>query len=201
MSVIKNTRFIKSSTKLESCPKPLYPEYAFLGRSNVGKSSLLNMLVNNKKFARISSTPGKTSLINHFLINNEWYLVDLPGYGYAKTSKVNRENSLRMITDYLINRKNLICLFILLDCRHEPQSIDMEFMEWTALNKIPFVICFTKTDKLSIPKLNKRIDYYKKTLLKSWESLPDIFFTSSEKKTGREEILSFIIDTNKAVNI
>lgn len=193
--------FIKSSTKLESCPKPVYPEYAFLGRSNVGKSSLLNMLAARKKFARTSGTPGKTLLINHFLINNEWYLVDLPGYGYARTSKEKRENSIKLITDYMINRKNLVCLFMLLDCRHEPQSMDMEFMEWAAFNKIPFVICFTKTDKLSAQKLTKNIDSYKKILLKRWESLPDIFITSSEKKTGRDEILSFIIETNRIVNI
>jgi GTP-binding protein len=127
--------------------------------------------------------------------------VDLPGYGFARTSKENRENSLKLITDYIINRKNLICLFILLDCRHEPQSIDMEIMEWAAFSKIPFVICFTKTDKLSVQKLTKNIDNYKKMLLKRWESLPDIFITSSAKKTGRDEILSFIIETNKVVNI
>lgn len=201
MTVIKQTRFIKSSTSPEDCPKPLYPEYAFLGRSNVGKSSLLNMLAGRKNFARISNTPGKTLLINHYLINDEWYLVDLPGYGYSKISKKTRKDILQMISSYLLERKNLFCLFLLLDCRHEPQSIDLEFIEWVGGYKIPFVICFTKTDKISSSELHKNTDHYKKILLQTWESLPRIFLTSSAIRKGREEILDFITETNKAVNI
>ncbi len=201
MTVIKQTRFIKSSTSAEACPKPLYPEYAFLGRSNVGKSSLLNMLVNRKNFARISNTPGKTLLINHFMINDEWYLVDLPCYGYSRTSKKTRNNIVQLINGYLLKRKNLFCLFLLLDCRHEPQSIDLEIIEWIGAHKIPFVICFTKTDKLSSLKLHKNIDNYKRVLMQTWESLPPVFLTSSLKRLGREEILSFISKTNSTVNI
>ncbi len=201
MSVIKQIQFIKSSTKPESCPKPVYPEYAFLGRSNVGKSSLINMIVNKKKFARTSQTPGKTLLINHFLINDEWYLVDLPGYGYSKTSKKTRQAVKELISGYLLKRNNLYCLFLLLDCRHEPQHIDLEFIEWIAVSQIPFVICFTKTDKVSSAMLHRNIENYKETLLQTWESLPRIFMTSSVKGTGREEMLNFIVDTNRSVSI
>lgn len=201
MCIIKQARFIKSSTNTMSCPAPVYPEYAFLGRSNVGKSSLLNMLVNIKNFARTSGTPGKTVLINHYLVNDQWYLVDLPGYGYSKTSKKTRQDILNILSSYLLKRDNLSCLFLLLDCRHEPQDIDLEFIDRIGNYKIPFVICFTKTDKLSTIKLKKNIDFYKNTLLQTWESLPRIFLTSSLKRTGRDEILDFISDTNKTIDI
>jgi len=201
MKNIEKSIFIKSSNTLESCPKPVYPEYAFIGRSNVGKSSLLNMLTNIRNLAKTSSTPGKTKLINHFLINNEWYMVDLPGYGYVEKAKRKKKDTLLLITDYILNRKNLICLFILLDCRHDPQIIDLEFIKWIGINKVPFVLCFTKADKISKSLLDKRMQNYKKILLKSWQTLPEIFITSSVKKTGREEILNFILDANSTVNI
>ncbi len=201
MKNIEKSLFIKSSSTLESCPKPVYPEYAFIGRSNVGKSSLLNMLTNIRNMAKTSSTPGKTQLINHFLINNEWYMVDLPGYGYIEKAKRKKDDILILITDYILNRKNLICLFILLDCRHDPQNIDLEFIKWAGVNKIPFVLCFTKADKILVSLLDKRMQNYKKVLLKSWQTLPEIFITSSVNKTGREEILNFILDTNSTVNI
>jgi GTP-binding protein len=201
MQNIKKSKFIKSSSTLESCPGPVYPEYAFIGRSNVGKSSLLNMLTNIRNLAKTSGTPGKTKLINHFLINDEWYMVDLPGYGYMETGKRKIKDIIILITDYILNRENLICLFILLDCRHDPQIIDLEFIKWIGINKIPFVLCFTKADKISTLLLDKRINNYKKLLLKSWQTLPEIFITSSVNKTGREEILNFILNTNKSVNI
>ena len=160
MKNIGKSIFIKSSNTLESCPKPVYPEYAFIGRSNVGKSSLLNMLTNIRNLAKTSSTPGKTQLINHFLINNEWYMVDLPGYGYMEKTKRKKEDILILVTDYILNRKNLICLFILIDCRHDPQYIDLEFIKWTGINKIPFVLCFTKADKISTSMLDKRLIFY-----------------------------------------
>ncbi len=201
MKNIEKTRFIKSSTNLESCPSPVYPEYAFIGRSNVGKSSLLNMLANIKNLAKTSGAPGKTRLINHFLINNEWYMVDLPGYGYIKTARKDKNDILKLITSYILNRKNLVCIFILIDCRHDPQVLDLDFIKWTGINKIPFVLCFTKADKISASVLEKRMENYKKKLLESWQTLPHIFITSSAKKTGREEIIKFILDTNSTVNI
>jgi GTP-binding protein len=201
MQNIKKSKFIKSSSTLESCPGPVYPEYAFIGRSNVGKSSLLNMLTNIRNLAKTSGTPGKTKLINHFLINDEWYMVDLPGYGYMETGKRKIKDIIILITDYILNRENLICLFILLDCRHDPQIIDLEFIKWIGINGIPFVLCFTKADKISKSQLDKRIKNYKKILLDSWQTLPEIFITSSVNKTGREEILNFILNTNSSVNI
>ncbi len=201
MKIIKKIRFIKSSPDPGSCPEPAYPEYAFVGRSNVGKSSLLNMLTGRKNMAKTSGTPGKTQLINHFLVNNEWYLVDLPGYGYMKTPRKSREKIMALIAGYILTRKNLFCLFILIDCRHEPQTIDLEFIKWIGINKIPFVLCFTKTDKISTFVLEKKLANYKKILLKSWQTLPEIFITSSFKKTGREEILNFIVSTNSNVEI
>ena len=201
MKVIKKIRFVKSSKNPGTCPVPDYPEYAFTGRSNVGKSSLLNMLAGSRNLAKTSGTPGKTLLINHFLINNEWYLVDLPGYGYMKTSKKNKEKILALVTSYILTRKNLVCLFILIDCRHEPQLIDLEFIKWAGINKIPFVLCFTKTDKLSTSVLDKKVTDYRKLLLKSWQTLPEIFITSSLRKTGREEILNFIVNANSTVDI
>jgi GTP-binding protein len=201
MNVIKKIRFIKSSPDPESCPESVYPEYAFVGRSNVGKSSLLNMLAGRKNLAKTSGTPGKTKMINHFLINNEWYLVDLPGYGYMKTPQKTREKIMAIIAGYIMKRKSLACLFILIDCRHEPQIIDLQFIEWAGINKIPFVLCFTKTDKISINVLEKKLENYKSILSKSWQVLPKIFVTSSQKKTGRDEILNFIVSTNSNVEI
>ena len=190
--VIKKTQFLKSSSSIESCPMHGSPEFAFVGRSNVGKSSLINMLVGKKKLAKTSSTPGKTKLINHFLINEEWCLVDLPGYGFAKTSKKTRHELLTLIFDYLQRRQNLQCLFVLIDCRHHPQENDLSFLEWVGIHQIPFVICFTKSDKLSKQKLATNIHSYRQELLNYWEYLPEVFVTSSVNKTGRDEILGFI---------
>lgn len=193
---IKTTKFIISNTNYKKCPDPTIVEYAFIGRSNVGKSSLINAIANNKNLAKTSSTPGKTQLINHFLINNNWYLVDLPGYGYARTSKEKRVKFHKMISDYLLNRQNLICLFVLIDSRHNPQEIDQEFMQWLSEKKIPFVIVFTKTDKLGKNILSKNIQSYKSEMLKKWEELPHIFITSAAKKTGLEEIKNYITQLN-----
>ena len=193
---IKTAEFTISNTNYKNCPDPKLPEYAFIGRSNVGKSSLINSLANNKKLAKISGTPGKTQLINHFLINEEWYMVDLPGYGYAKTSKHKRSQFHDMITNYLKNRLNLMCLFVLIDSRHFPQKIDQEFMQWLAKNLIPFVIIFTKCDKLGKIKLSKNIETYKNYMLNEWQSLPQTFITSSEKKIGLDEVLNFIKELN-----
>ncbi len=180
---IKNAEFIISNTNYKSCPTPQIPEYAFIGRSNVGKSSLINALANNNKLAKTSATPGKTQLINHFLINNTWYLVDLPGYGFAKTSKTKRANFEEMISQYLIYRTNLVCLFVLIDSRHNPQLIDQEFMQWLATQKIAFAIVFTKGDKLGKNSLYNNIEEYKNEMLKTWEVTPKIFITSAKKKT------------------
>ena len=189
---IHNAGFVISNTDYKKCPSSNLPEYAFIGRSNVGKSSLINSLAKQKKLAKISSKPGKTQLINHFLINNNWYLVDLPGYGYAKTSKTKREEFQKMISEYLINRENLLCLFLLLDPRHKPQKIDKDFMTWLGLNSIPFTIIFTKADKLSSAEIDKNIKLYQEELLKDWSSLPEIFITSAKKKSGNNLILNFI---------
>jgi GTP-binding protein len=193
----KEVKFIKSSPDLSSCPDTLLPEYAFVGRSNVGKSSLINYLAGIKKLAKTSGNPGLTRLINHFLVDETWYLVDLPGYGYAKLGKVERSKFDKLIKDYLQKRKSLVCLFQLIDCRHKPQKNDIEFMTWLGENGVPFVICFTKTDKLTPVQLNKAVDFYKKILLKQWESLPQIFLTSVTNGQGRDEILGFIEETNK----
>jgi len=195
--IIKSAVFVKSAPSLRISPNHNMPEYAFIGRSNVGKSSLINFITGIKGLAKTSSTPGKTQLINYFLLNNSWYLVDLPGLGYAKTSKVNREKFENIIADYLCNRKELLSTFLLIDIRHAPQKIDVEFMEWMAEKSLPFVIVFTKIDKLTKAELNKNLTYYKNELLKSWEELPDIFLTSSEKNIGKDEIISFIEKTNK----
>lgn len=189
---IKEAVFVKSSSNVRDCPPGDKPEFAFVGRSNVGKSSLLNMITGIKKLAKTSSTPGKTQLINHFLINNKWYLTDLPGYGYARISKKHREGFLEMIHEYLLKRESLYCLFVLLDCRVEPQKIDMDFIEWLGVKGIPFVLCFTKTDKITNNKLTGSIEKYKKTLLKTWETLPETFITSAKTKEGKEEIIDFI---------
>ena len=198
--IVKQASFVISNTDYKKCPEDEKAEYAFIGRSNVGKSSLINALTNNKSLAKTSGKPGKTQLINHFLINKEWYMVDLPGYGYAKTSKSNRAIFHKMISDYLINRKNLISLFVLIDSRHELQNIDSDFMQWLAENEIPFSIIFTKTDKLSKTKLSKNIKAFKQNMLVNWSELPNIFSTSAIKKDGLEEVLSYINKLNLEFN-
>ncbi len=197
---IKSAEFIISNAVVGKCPDTNNPEYAFIGRSNVGKSSLINMLTGRNKLAKTSATPGKTMLINHFLINNEWYLVDLPGYGYAKRSKKDKDKLEVMISSYILKREQMINLFLLIDCRHEPQKIDLEFMEWLGENGVPFSIVFTKADKLGGGKLKQNISHYLKELKKQWEELPPYFITSSENKTGRQEILDYIEQINKEVN-
>ena len=194
---IKQAEFIISSTDVNKCPATEKPEYAFIGRSNVGKSSLINMLTNRKGLAKISGKPGKTQLINHFLINTNWYLVDLPGYGYASVSKGKRIEFAKFINQYLRKRENLMCLFVLLDSRHKPQKIDMEFMQWLGENNIPFVMCFTKQDKLSKLESAKNLAHYKKEMKQIWQELPPIFLTSSSSKKGKDEVLQFIDKTNK----
>ena len=196
---IKDACFIISNSDISKCPTDGKPEYAFIGRSNVGKSSLINTLTNRKNLALTSAQPGKTILINHFLINNEWYLVDLPGYGYARRGKEERERLSEIIHNYVLNRKELICLFLLIDCRHDPKKIDLDFIQFLGENGIPFSIIFTKTDKLGKNKLSEQINKYKNTLLEDWEELPIIFLSSSLQKTGREEILSYIEKVNKAL--
>jgi GTP-binding protein len=193
----KEVKFIKSSPDLKSCPETSFPEYAFVGRSNVGKSSLINYLAGIKKLAKTSGNPGLTRLINHFLVDETWYLVDLPGYGYARLGKAERSKFDKLIKDYLDKRESLVCLFQLIDCRHKPQKNDLEFLSWLGENGVPFVLCFTKTDKLTNVQLNKAVDFYKQVLLKEWESLPQIFLTSVTNEKGREEILGFIHETNK----
>ena len=193
---INTANFICSNTDWRKCPKENMPEYAFIGRSNVGKSSLINALTNSKKLAKISGKPGKTQLINHFLINEKFYFADLPGYGYAKISKKIREEFQSFTLKYLKNRENLVCLFLLIDLRVSPQKIDLEFMEFCALKKIPFVICFTKSDKLKKTEIVENTKQYKDYLLKKWESIPINFTTSSAKKTGLQEIMSFIDENN-----
>lgn len=197
--IIKSAEFVISNTDVNKCPASTLPEYAFIGRSNVGKSSLINMLSQRKGLAMTSQKPGKTQLINHFLINNEWHLVDLPGYGFARVGQSNRERLKSIIEDYILEREQLTNLFILLDCRHEPQKIDLEFIEWAGENGVPFALVFTKADKLSKGKLASNIETYKQTLLESWEELPPIFITSSEAKEGREELLNYIEDINKTI--
>jgi GTP-binding protein len=193
---INTAEFIISNTNIKKCPKPDKPEYAFIGRSNVGKSSLINMLTDRNKLAKISGKPGKTQLINHFLINSAWYLVDLPGYGYAKVSKTEREVWTGFIREYILNRENLLNLFVLIDSRIEPQKKDLIFMEELGKNEIPFVIVFTKTDKLTENKLQESIALYKRTMLKTWETMPVFYISSSVSKRGQNDILNFIEQTN-----
>jgi GTP-binding protein len=195
--LITSAQFIKSSKVVNDCPKPDLPEYAFIGRSNVGKSSLINMITGVKKLAKTSTTPGKTQLINHFIINEEWYLADLPGYGYAKISRETREKWEKMIRNFLLTRRNLLNTFILIDSRIEPQKSDLEFMEWLGVNEIPFTITFTKTDKLKRSEIIRNIESYKKELRERWEELPLMILTSSENKMGKDDILNFIEETNK----
>ncbi len=194
--IIHSAEFVKSSGRWQDCPRADIPEYAFIGRSNVGKSSLINAMMNRKDLAKTSQTPGKTQLINHFLVNEQWYLTDLPGYGYAKVSKVQRKDFEKLITNYILNRKNLVNLFVLVDIRHNPQKIDLEFMEWCGESGIPFSIVFTKADKLGPNAAQKNAEIYEAELLKTWEEPPKMYITSAEKKTGGEEILDFISKTN-----
>lgn len=190
--ILKTAEFVKSSQYLEQCPQPDMPEFAFIGRSNVGKSSLINMLVDKKDLAKTSSQPGKTQLINHFLINEEWYLVDLPGYGYAKTSMENRKKWRKMIEDYLLKRVNLLTVFVLVDSRLEPQKIDLEFINFLGENQVPITLIFTKTDKQSAKKTEESLERFKESLSEYWEELPEIILTSSEKRVGRDEVLETI---------
>jgi len=194
---IKSAKFIISNTDITKCPIPNMPEYAFIGRSNVGKSSLINMLVSKKDMAKTSGKPGKTQLINHFIINEAWYLVDLPGYGFAQVSKVAKDEFQKLISTYILERKNLMCMFVLLDSRLPPQKIDLEFMEWLGENQISFVMVFTKIDKLSKKQFNENIEHYKNEMGESWDELPQQFFSSAEKKLGKKELLDFIADANK----
>lgn len=197
--IIKDAQFVISNTDHRKCPDDNKPEYAFIGRSNVGKSSLINMITNRKGLAMTSSKPGKTQLINHFIINNEWYLVDLPGYGYAQRGKEGREKIRKIIDSYITERVQLTCLFLLLDSRHEPQKIDIEFMNWLGEEEVPFVIVFTKIDKISKGKLKDNTEAYITKLHETWEELPPIFYTSSEHKLGGDEILNYIDEINKSL--
>ena len=196
---IKSAKFIISNTDVRKCPEGNLPEYAFIGRSNVGKSSLINMLTNHKGLAMTSSTPGKTLLINHFLINEEWYLVDLPGYGFAQRGMAQREQLRQIIESYILGREQLVCLFVLIDCRHPAQKIDLEFMEWLGENDVPFTIIFTKTDKIGRGRLKENIKAYQEAMLGTWEELPPMMCSSSENKEGREEILDYIEEINKSL--
>jgi GTP-binding protein len=197
---IKKAEFTLSSPMVTMCPKDTKPEYAFIGRSNVGKSSLINMLTNNRKLAKTSSTPGKTLLINHFIINNEWYLVDLHGYGFAKRSKKEVTKLNQMIQGYILQREQLVNVFVLIDVRLEAQKIDLEFIQWLGESSIPFAIVFTKADKLTANKVNANVAAYKKVLSETWEELPPMFVTSSEKKQGRDELLNYIEEINKELS-
>jgi GTP-binding protein len=197
---IKKAEFTLSAPMVSMCPADNKPEYAFIGRSNVGKSSLINMLTNNKRLAKTSSTPGKTLLINHFIINNEWYLVDLPGYGYAKRSKKEIDRLDQMIRGYILQREQLVNVFVLVDIRLEPQKIDLEFIEWLGLSSVPFAIVFTKADKLTPAKARQSVEAYRQKLLETWEELPPIFVTSAEKKEGRDDVLDYIEKINREIN-
>ena len=198
--LIKTAEFVISNSEVEKCPKDLLPEYAFIGRSNVGKSSLINMLTDRKNLAKTSGKPGKTQLINHFIINKKWFLVDLPGYGFAKVSKSAKQKFQQFITNYFEKRQQLVSAFVLIDIRHEPQKIDLEFMEYLGISQIPFSIIFTKADKLKPNAINRHIEVYNKELLKTWEELPKYFVTSSTKSLGRDEVLQFIEETNLKIN-
>ncbi|MBM6960211.1 YihA family ribosome biogenesis GTP-binding protein [Bacteroides caecigallinarum] len=196
---IKSAEFTISSSRADMCPKSDIPEYAFIGRSNVGKSSLINMLTKKPKLAMTSSTPGKTLLINHFLINKEWYLVDLPGYGFALRGKKMMEKIKNLIEYYVLEREQLTCLFVLIDSRHEPQKIDLEFIEWLGENGVPFAIIFTKADKQTVGKTRQNVNNYLNKLKEQWEELPPHFISSSENGTGRQEILDYIDGINKSL--
>ncbi len=193
---IKSAEFILSNSDVAKCPKEKLPEYAFIGRSNVGKSSLINMLMQKKSLAKTSGRPGKTQLINHFLINKNWFLVDLPGYGYAKVSKSSKRVFQKFITEYFAKREQLLLAFVLIDSRHEPQKVDLEFMQWMGENQIPFSIIFTKADKLKPNALLRNIDTYTQKMLETWEEMPKYFATSSSHSTGREDLLKYIGEVN-----
>ena len=196
--MIKQARFLISNTDVKKCPAPDLPEYAFIGRSNVGKSSLINMIVDQKNLAKVSVKPGKTQLINHFIIDESWYLVDLPGYGYAKIALSVKEKFQKLISRYILHRENLYCLFVLIDVRHEPLKIDLDFLTWLGENHVPFAIVFTKADKLGKLTTAKNVADYSHELKKVWEELPPIFISSSLDGTGKDELISFIQQTNKA---
>ena len=194
--MVKDVQFVMSNSDVAKCPKADKPEYAFIGRSNVGKSSLINMLVNKKKLAKTSSTPGKTQLINHFLVDENWYLVDLPGYGYAKVPKAQKQKFERMISNYILQRSNLVSVFVLVDVRHTPQQIDLEFMEWLGMSNIPFAMVFTKLDKLKRSEIDAKLKKYREKMLETWEELPVQFLTSAESTAGKTELLEYIDSLN-----
>ncbi|PHS68438.1 MAG: YihA family ribosome biogenesis GTP-binding protein [Flavobacterium sp.] len=193
---IKSAEFVISNSDVTKCPKDLLHEYAFIGRSNVGKSSLINMLMQRKNLAKTSGRPGKTQLINHFLINKKWFLVDLPGYGYAKVSKSSKRVFQKFITQYFEKREQLVLAFVLIDCRHEPQKVDLEFMQWMGENGVPFCVVFTKQDKVKPNALLRNIETYREKMLETWEEMPKYFVTSSSNNTGREELLKYIGEVN-----
>ncbi|NND62613.1 MAG: YihA family ribosome biogenesis GTP-binding protein [Flavobacteriaceae bacterium] len=193
---IKSAEFIISNSDVAKCPNNKFPEYAFIGRSNVGKSSLINMLMQRKNLAKTSGRPGKTQLINHFLVNKNWYLVDLPGYGYARVSKSAKKVFQKFITQYFQKRQQLVLAFVLIDCRHEPQKVDLDFMQWMGENQIPFAIIFTKADKLKPNAIKRNVENYTNTMLETWEEMPPHFITSSSKGTGRDEVLAYIDSIN-----
>lgn len=197
--IIKEAKFVISNTKVSLCPTPDKPEYAFIGRSNVGKSSLINMLMEQKGLAKTSSSPGKTQLINHFIVNNEWFLVDLPGYGYAKVSKGSRDEWRKMINYYFLKRENLTCVFVLIDSRHKPLKQDLDFIDYIGKLGIPFAIIFTKTDKQSATKTDANIAAYRRSLRETWDELPPIFQSSSTSREGRDEILAYIEEINASM--
>ena len=197
---VAHAEFVVSKTSVDHCPKTKMPEYAFIGRSNVGKSSLINMLCNQKKLAKTSSRPGKTQLINHFLINKKWYLVDLPGYGYARASKTQKKTFQKFIVDYFTKRKELVSAFLLIDIRHEPQPIDLDFLRWLGEHFIPFSIVFTKVDKIKEKEIETKVSDYLEVLKEDWESLPLYFVTSSEKRLGREPLLNYIQQINQSID-
>ena len=196
---IKSAEFVMSNSDVSKCPKNTIPEYAFIGRSNVGKSSLINMLTNSKSLAKTSGRPGKTQLINHFIINKNWYLVDLPGYGYARVSKTSKKTFQKFITNYFEKREQMILAFVLVDCRHEPQPIDLEFMQWMGESGIPFNIIFTKADKLKPKALERNIALYAEKMLETWEEMPPYFITSASDSIGRDEVLKYIEELNASI--
>lgn len=199
--LIKSAEFVTSNSDVSKCPKERFPEYAFIGRSNVGKSSLINMLMQRKKLAKTSGRPGKTQLINHFLINKNWYLVDLPGYGYARVSKSSKKVFQKFITQYFEKREQMVLAFVLVDCRHEPQPIDLEFMQWMGESQVPFSIIFTKADKIKPNALKKNIEAYKEKMLEVWEEMPQHFITSASNTEGREELLGFLGNLNNEIDL
>ncbi|GAA3773421.1 ribosome biogenesis GTP-binding protein YihA/YsxC [Corallibacter vietnamensis] len=197
---IKSAEFVMSNSDVEKCPKNALPEYAFIGRSNVGKSSLINMLTSRKSLAKTSGKPGKTQLINHFIINKNWYLVDLPGYGYARVSKSSKKTFQKFITEYFSKREQLVSAFVLVDIRHKPQPIDLEFMAWMGENNIPFSIIFTKADKLKPQAIERHIEDYKNIMLETWVEMPNYFVTSSSKNIGKDDVLNYISNINQNIN-